>query len=72
MEKTELFNKIKETLAQKNGVVQVTTYLRSTVYKHKHADMFRQGKSGSIYVQRGRNWDCIDYCKIRFGYMKKS
>ena len=41
------------------GAVQITTYLRSTVYKTKHADMFRIGNSGALYVQRGENLDCI-------------
>ena len=71
MSKQEIFEKISERLAEKNGIVQVTTHLRSTVYRHKHRDMFRLGKSGSLYVQRGRNWDCIDYCGIRLGYERR-
>jgi hypothetical protein len=47
-----------------DGIVQVTTYTRSTVYRAKHAEMFRFGRY-SAYVARGKNWDCIDGCSIR-------
>jgi hypothetical protein len=43
--------------------VQTSTYLRSVRYKAKHADMFKATKAG-LFVQRGKNWDCIDFCKI--------
>ena len=43
--------------------VYVSTYLRSTKYQPKHADMFKAFKNGA-FVQRGKNWDCIDGCKI--------
>ena len=43
--------------------VQCSTYLRSVRYKAKHADMFKATKTG-VFVQRGKNWDCIDGCKI--------
>jgi len=45
--------------------VQVSTHLKSTVYDERHIAMFRTMKN-SLYVQRGRAWDCIDYCSIRF------
>lgn len=45
--------------------VQVTTYLKSTVYDGRHLAMFKATEK-SLYVQRGKNWDCIDYCGIRF------
>lgn len=44
--------------------VQVSTYLKSTVYDERHIGMFRATEK-SLYVQRGRAWDCIDYCSIR-------
>ena len=43
--------------------VYISTYLKSTRYRPKHADMFRAGKTGA-YVQRGKNWDCIDFCNL--------
>ena len=43
--------------------VYVSTYLRATKYQPKHADMFKAFKNGA-YVQRGKSWDCIDFCKI--------
>jgi hypothetical protein len=30
--------------------------------------MFRV-RGNSLYVQRGKHWDCIDGCAIRFGRM---
>lgn len=51
--------------------VQVTTYGRSVVYKRKHADMFRTNAKGELFVQRGKNWDCLgkdgNMVGIRFG-----
>ena len=43
--------------------VQTATYLRVVRYKAKHANMFKATKTG-VFVQRGKNWDCIDGCKI--------
>lgn len=47
-----------------DGRVVVATPLKATVYTKKHATMFKAHK-GSVYVQRGKSWDCIDYCAIR-------
>lgn len=41
--------------------VALTTYTRQTRYKAKHLDMFKATKHG-LYVQRGKNWDCVDHC----------
>lgn len=41
------------------GFVRVGTYTRYTDYKAKHRDMFKMSKSGEIYVQRGKRWDCV-------------
>ncbi len=65
-EQTELFELITKTLEDVDGVVQITTYLKSTVYTHKHRAMFVLRASG-VHVQRGRNWDCIKYSGIRTG-----
>ncbi len=64
MEAIDKLNQIQESL--KAGLrVQVTTYLKSTVYDSRHVGMFKvAGKS--LYAQHGRRWDCIDYCSIRF------
>jgi len=43
--------------------VYISTYLSSTRYRPQHADMFRAGKTGA-YVQRGKKWDCIDFCNV--------
>jgi len=60
----ELLPKIQETL--RSGLrVQVSTHLQSTVYDQRHAEMFK-AKGNSLFVQRGKSWDCIDYCSIRF------
>ena len=49
-----------------NGDVLICTYTKATKYQKKHIAMFKLGKSGSVYVQRGKNWDCIDYTGIKF------
>ncbi len=73
----EMFKKIQARLDEQDGIVQVSTCMRSTVFEHKHRDMFRLSKDGkSLLVQRGRNWDCIaddaagSYVSVRFGWMK--
>jgi hypothetical protein len=43
--------------------VSLTTYTRSVNYKAKHRAMFKLVGS-SVYVQRGKAWDCIDGCRI--------
>ena len=53
---------IKARLAAGDNVY-VSTYLRATKYQPKHAGMFKAFKNGA-YVQRGKSWDCIDFCKI--------
>jgi hypothetical protein len=48
------------------GFVRIGTYTRYTDLKPKHRDMVRLSSNGSLYMQRGRNWDCIDYCGFQF------
>jgi hypothetical protein len=50
---------------QNNGEVYICTYTKAIKYQSKHINMFKLGKSGSVYVQRGKNWDCIDYAGIK-------
>lgn len=40
------------------GVVQVTTYLKSTLYQQKHSGVFVQ-KGENLYVKRGKHLDCL-------------
>ena len=53
---------IKAHLSQ-GHTVQIGTMTHATNYKAKHIDMFKATRSGA-YVQRGKSWDCIDFCKI--------
>jgi hypothetical protein len=39
------------------GVVQVTTYTRSTVYQPRNAGAFVETEDGSLAVKRGRSLD---------------
>lgn len=53
---------ILETL-RTGGVVQIVTYLRITKCDARHVPMFKAARTG-LYIQRGKRWVCIDYCKI--------
>lgn len=53
---------IKARLAE-GRTVYVSTHLRHTPYSAKHTDMFKATRTGA-YVQHGKRWDCIDWCKI--------
>lgn len=48
------------------GFVRIGTALRYTDLKPKHREMIEMGKSGSLYMQRGKRKDCIDFCSIQF------
>lgn len=50
----------------KGGFVRIGTYTRYTDYKAKHRDMFKMSKSGEIFVQRGKRWDCVFGCSFQF------
>jgi hypothetical protein len=43
--------------------VIISTYTRHTKYTKKHIDMFKAAKNG-VFVQSGKNWNCIDGTKI--------
>jgi hypothetical protein len=47
------------------GRVVVGTMTKATVFNTKHVEMFKAAKSGA-YVQRGKGWDCIDFCAVKF------
>jgi polygalacturonase len=57
---------IQEHLSVPGNKVMVATHLKATVYSAAHVSMFRANADG-LFVQRGRYWDCIDYCAIKFG-----
>jgi len=41
--------------------IQVTTHTKSFILKN--ASQFKVNASG-VYIQRGKKWDCINFCKI--------
>lgn len=53
---------IKEHL-EAGRTVYVQTHLRTWKLSKKHADMVKVSGS-SLYMQNGKSWDCIDYCKL--------
>lgn len=48
------------------GFVRIGTATRYSDLKPKHREMVRLGKTGSLYMQRGKSYDCIDYCSFQF------
>ncbi len=59
-----------------NGLVQVTTYLKSVLYKKANSGMFFS-RNGSLYVKRGKHSDKLSIgdsllVGIRTGYIKKA
>lgn len=59
-----LHGRIQGHLAR-GGSVMVATYTRATTYGPCHADRFQCRRDG-VYVRAGKQWDCINYCVIRF------
>jgi hypothetical protein len=57
---------IKSHLAS-GGVVIVATHLKAAQYDGaRFVDSFKATRSGA-FVRRGKNWDCIDGCAVKFG-----
>ena len=48
-----------------DGTVYVCTAYKATKFTRKHIAMFKATKK-SLYMQRGKFWDCIDFCGIQF------
>ena len=46
---------------QQGKRIQVTTYTQSRIYSSE--SQFKAGKY-SVYVKRGKNWDCINLCSV--------
>jgi hypothetical protein len=59
-----LISKFKNAWEQ-NLCVYICTYTKAIKVSDKEKDCIKIGKSGSVYVQRGKNWDCIDGCAIK-------
>ncbi len=58
-----LYKRITEAL--KSGkIVMLSTRTKSTQYDHRHVGLFTLGTSGSVYVERGKQRDCIDFSSI--------
>ena len=53
---------------REGGIVQVTTYTRSTLYRQKHVGWFSTDKKGMLMVRSGRQSVCIEHCAIRLGW----
>lgn len=49
-----------------NGFVRIGTATRYTDLKSKHREMIKIGSSGSLFMQRGKRWDCVDFCSFQF------
>jgi hypothetical protein len=47
----------------KGGCVLVATYLKFWI--HRNPEQFQCRRDG-VYVRRGKQWDCINHCAIRF------
>lgn len=43
---------------ESGGAVQVSTYLKSTIYDSRHVGWFKES-NGELYVKRGKGWDCL-------------
>lgn len=50
----------------RGGFVRVGTCTRYTDLKPKHREMVSMDKTGSLYIQRGKGHDCIDFCSFQF------
>ena len=54
--------------------VQISTALRSILvspamyaaWAKKGLTLFRENSAGSVFIARGKRWDCIDYTDIKY------
>lgn len=58
----KMISNIQSTLAT-DGEVHIVGYGRVVKCDKRHVTMFKVTKSGA-YVQRGKNWDCLNFSKI--------
>lgn len=66
----KLINQIQSTLSE-GGMIVIATSTKARQYDIRSIDSFKATKTGA-YVLRGKSWDCIDYCGIRFARPVKS
>ena len=46
------------------GIVMIGNHLKAWQLDKRHVSMIKATKTG-LYMQRGKNWDCIDGCSIK-------
>lgn len=68
----DFFDKIVKHFQQKKAAIQITTYLKSTIYKK--IDSFRC-VGQEIQTKRGKSWETFfinggTSCHVRFGILK--
>lgn len=55
------YDYILDVIKQGRTVYVCTAY---KIFECKTADLFKLGKE-HVYMARGKNWDCIDFCVLR-------
>ena len=63
----ELYQRIIDHLA-KGGAVMVCTVYQAKILKSNHADRIKL-VGNDLYICRGKNWDCINYCQFKFSVL---
>ena len=70
MNGTKKLEWIKERLSD-GMTVYLQTALQATKVTKKNFDnfeefggMFKTDSNDSLYIRRGKNWDCVDYCRL--------
>lgn len=53
------------THLERGGTVLLCTAYRVTKITAKHSSMLRAVPDG-LYIQRGKNWECLNFTTIRF------
>jgi len=61
----KLYARMNETW-NKGGIVTIGTCTRGYEIKAKARELVILGKSGSLYLQKGKSRDCIDFCSFGF------
>ena len=59
----EVFFNIMIDHLSKNGSAVIRTVYKGWKVSKKHSDMLKF-KKGSMYLQSGKSWNCIDGCQI--------
>ena len=50
----------------RGGFVRIGTATRYSDLRAKHREMVKLAPTGSLFMQRGKRWDCIDFCNFQF------